>query len=135
MQIFRPLKVSRKQFKTLLKCIKTVKLLKYQDVYAQEKVTRVEFLSVVLAGKYVYIFRKLRTYYPYGWYFYGILYRRRLVISQQSRALHIVFPHQFLDSSEWFGMSTDEIFQVYNNYLLVTLCLYSISLVFYPHVC
>jgi hypothetical protein len=33
-------------------------------------------------------------------------------VSQNGRALHIVFPHQFLDSPEWFGVSTDEYFQV-----------------------
>jgi hypothetical protein len=38
----------------------------------------------------------------------------RLVVSQNGRALHIVFPHQFLDSPEWFGVSTDEYFQVRN---------------------
>ncbi|GBP80360.1 Popeye domain-containing protein 3 [Eumeta japonica] len=37
---------------------------------------------------------------------------RRLVVSQNQRALHIVFPHHFLDSPEWFGVSTDEYFQV-----------------------
>lgn len=36
----------------------------------------------------------------------------RLVVSQNQRALHIVFPHHFLDSPEWFGVSTDEYFQV-----------------------
>ncbi len=36
----------------------------------------------------------------------------RLVISQQSRASHLVFPHQFLDSPEWFMVSTDDFFQV-----------------------
>jgi len=36
----------------------------------------------------------------------------RLVVSQNYRALHIVFPHQFLDSPEWFGLTTDEYFQV-----------------------
>ncbi|XP_069936986.1 popeye domain-containing 2 isoform X2 [Cherax quadricarinatus] len=36
----------------------------------------------------------------------------RLVISQNGRALHIVSQHQFLDSPEWFGVSTDEFFQV-----------------------
>ncbi|EEB11347.1 popeye domain containing protein, putative [Pediculus humanus corporis] len=35
-----------------------------------------------------------------------------LVVSQNGRALHIVFPHQFLDSPEWFGVPTDEFFQV-----------------------
>ena len=36
----------------------------------------------------------------------------RLVVSQNQKALHIVFPHQFLDSPEWFGVSTDDYFQV-----------------------
>jgi blood vessel epicardial substance len=35
-----------------------------------------------------------------------------LVVSQNQKALHIVFPHQFLDSPEWFGVSTDDYFQV-----------------------
>lgn len=35
-----------------------------------------------------------------------------MVVSQHQRALHIVFPHQFLDSPEWFGVSTDDYFQV-----------------------
>lgn len=34
------------------------------------------------------------------------------MVSQGGRALHIVFPHQFLDSPEWFGVSTNELFQV-----------------------
>lgn len=33
-------------------------------------------------------------------------------MSQNQKALHIVFPHQFLDSPEWFGVSTDDFFQV-----------------------
>jgi hypothetical protein len=41
-----------------------------------------------------------------------LLTNYRLVVSQNGRALHIVFPHQFLDSPEWFGVSTDEYFQV-----------------------
>jgi hypothetical protein len=37
---------------------------------------------------------------------------RRFVVSQNQKALHIVFPHQFLDSPEYFGVSTDDYFQV-----------------------
>jgi hypothetical protein len=50
-------------------------------------------------------------------YYYDLY---RLVVSQNGRALHIVFAHQFLDSPEWFGVSTDEYFQVshYNFYNL-----------------
>ncbi|XP_014298988.1 popeye domain-containing protein 3 isoform X1 [Microplitis demolitor] len=84
--VFQPLRVSRHQFKKVLNCMKAIKPLKYQEVYAQEKSTKVDSLSLVLSGK--------------------------LVVSQNGRALHIVFPHQFLDSPEWFGVSTDEYFQV-----------------------
>lgn len=84
--LFKPLKVSRHQFKKVLNCMKLIRSLKYQEVYAQEKVTKVDSLSLVLSGK--------------------------LVVSQNQRALHIVFPHQFLDSPEWFGVSTDDYFQV-----------------------
>ncbi|XP_019893344.1 blood vessel epicardial substance isoform X2 [Musca domestica] len=84
--LFKPLHVSRHQFKKVLNCMKIIRALKYQEVYAQEKVTKVDSLSLVLSGK--------------------------LVVSQNQRALHIVFPHQFLDSPEWFGVSTDDYFQV-----------------------
>ena len=36
----------------------------------------------------------------------------RLIVSQGGRALHLVNENQFLDSPEWFGVSTDEYFQV-----------------------
>ena len=36
----------------------------------------------------------------------------RLIVSQGGRALHLVNDNQFLDSPEWFGVSTDEYFQV-----------------------
>ncbi|KAJ8668605.1 hypothetical protein QAD02_010268 [Eretmocerus hayati] len=84
--VFQPLRVSRHQFKKVLSCMKTIRQLKYQEVYAQEKVTKVDSLSLVLSGK--------------------------LVVSQNGKALHIVFSHQFLDSPEWFAVSTDESFQV-----------------------
>ncbi|XP_067642296.1 blood vessel epicardial substance isoform X2 [Eurosta solidaginis] len=84
--LFKPLRVTRQQFKKILNCMKLIRSLKYQEVYAQEKVTKVDSLSLVLSGK--------------------------LVVSQNQRALHIVFPHQFLDSPEWFGVSTDDYFQV-----------------------
>ncbi|KAM7347974.1 popeye domain cAMP effector bves isoform 2-T5 [Cochliomyia hominivorax] len=84
--LFKPLHVTRHQFKKVLNCMKLIRGLKYQEVYAQEKVTKVDSLSLVLSGK--------------------------LVVSQNQRALHIVFPHQFLDSPEWFGVSTDDYFQV-----------------------
>ena len=33
-------------------------------------------------------------------------------MSQAGRALHLVTQNQFLDSPEWFGVTTDEYFQV-----------------------
>ncbi|XP_050531977.1 blood vessel epicardial substance-like isoform X2 [Daktulosphaira vitifoliae] len=84
--LFLPLKVSRKQFRKIISCMKMVRPLKTLEIFAEEKVTRVDSLSLVLSGK--------------------------LVISQNGNALHIVFPYQFLDSPEWFGVSTDEFFQV-----------------------
>jgi hypothetical protein len=33
-------------------------------------------------------------------------------VSQNQKALHIVFPNQFLDSPEYFGVSTDDYFNV-----------------------
>ncbi|KFB37899.1 AGAP000013-PA-like protein [Anopheles sinensis] len=84
--LFKPLRVSRHQFKKVLNCMKIVRSLKFQEIYVQEKITKVDSLSLVLSGK--------------------------LVISQNHKAHHIVFPHQFLDSPEWFGVSTDDYFQV-----------------------
>ncbi|VVC33089.1 Hypothetical protein CINCED_3A015398 [Cinara cedri] len=84
--LFCPLKVSRKQFRKIISCMKMIRPLKTLEIFAEEKVTRVDSLSLVLSGK--------------------------LVISQNGNALHIVFPYQFLDSPEWFGVSTDEFFQV-----------------------
>ncbi|KAG8251448.1 hypothetical protein J6590_079345 [Homalodisca vitripennis] len=49
--LFRPLKVTRHQFKKVLDCMKMIRQLKYQEVYAQEKVTKVDSLSLVLSGK------------------------------------------------------------------------------------
>ncbi|XP_049872758.1 blood vessel epicardial substance-like isoform X2 [Pectinophora gossypiella] len=84
--LFKPLRVSRRQFRRVLICMRNVRHLKCHELYAHEKVTKVDSLSLVLSGK--------------------------LVVSQNQRALHIVFPHHFLDSPEWFGVSTDEYFQV-----------------------
>ena len=36
----------------------------------------------------------------------------RFLVSQAGRVLHLVTQHQFLDSPEWFGVTTDEYFQV-----------------------
>ncbi|KAG8234596.1 hypothetical protein J437_LFUL017099 [Ladona fulva] len=167
--LFQPLKVTRHQFKKVLDCMKGIRHLKYQEVYAQEKVTKVESLSLVLSGKHIFIHQVSITAMEESrvliWHrdklkltiitdqflqavFDHILGRdvvkklmqvsrtgraepwphgtpatsptpntantapKLLVVSQNGRALHIVFPHQFLDSPEWFGVSTDEFFQV-----------------------
>lgn len=49
--LFKPLHVTRHQFRKILNCMKIIRSLKYQEVYAQEKVTKVESLSLVLSGK------------------------------------------------------------------------------------
>ncbi|EEB11348.1 popeye domain containing protein, putative [Pediculus humanus corporis] len=49
--LFRPLKVNRRQFKKVLNCMKLIRQLKYQEVYAQERATKVDSLSLVLSGK------------------------------------------------------------------------------------
>ena len=45
--------------------MKTIRQLKYQEVYAQEKVTKVDSLSLVLSGKWVY-----RVNYRPWWNFF-----------------------------------------------------------------
>lgn len=49
--LFKPLHVTRHQFRKILNCMKLIRSLKYQEVYAQEKVTKVDSLSLVLSGK------------------------------------------------------------------------------------
>lgn len=49
--LFKPLRVSRHQFKKIINCMKLIRSLKYQEVYAQERVTKVDSLSLVLSGK------------------------------------------------------------------------------------
>jgi len=49
--LFQPLRVTRHQFRKVLNCMKVIRALKYQEVYAQEKVTKVDSLSLVLSGK------------------------------------------------------------------------------------
>eukprot|EP00092_Neocalanus_flemingeri_P001965 GFUD01002097.1.p1 GENE.GFUD01002097.1~~GFUD01002097.1.p1 ORF type:complete len:364 (+),score=117.22 GFUD01002097.1:214-1305(+) len=84
--LFRPLKVSRRQFQTILSGRKEIRKLSPKEMIIEEKISRVDSLSLVLKG--------------------------RLVVSQAGRALHLVTPAQFLDSPEWFGVTTDEYFQV-----------------------
>jgi len=85
-QMFRRLRVSRRQFQTILGVKKEIKQLIENQMIIKEKVSKVESLSLVLKG--------------------------RLLVSQAGRDLHHVTQHQFLDSPEWFGVTTDQYFQV-----------------------
>lgn len=53
--LFKPLRVSRRRFKKILNCLKTVRKLKSQEIYVQEKITKVDSLSLVLTGKWVQV--------------------------------------------------------------------------------
>ena len=78
--------VSRSQFQKLLEGKKERRLVGAKEFVIEEKVSRVNSLSLVLSG--------------------------RLLVSQAGRPLHVVSENQFLDSPEWFGVTTDEYFQV-----------------------
>lgn len=84
--LFQPLRVSRHQFKKAIRCMREIKTLKPRQPYCVENVTKVDQLSLVLSG--------------------------RLVVSQHGHALHIVDSKQFLDSPEWFGVCTNDNYQV-----------------------
>ena len=78
--------VSRTQFQKLLEGTKERRHVGAKEFVIEEKVSRVNSLSLVLSG--------------------------RLLVSQAGRPLHVVSENQFLDSPEWFGVTTDEYFQV-----------------------
>ncbi|KAK2717219.1 hypothetical protein QYM36_007363, partial [Artemia franciscana] len=84
--LFKPLKVSKQQFKKTVGCIKEFREIQDHRHHAEEKVTNIETLSLLLRG--------------------------RMIVSQKGRALHLIARNQFLDSPEWFGSSSDECFQV-----------------------
>ncbi|KAL4705474.1 hypothetical protein ACJJTC_017334, partial [Scirpophaga incertulas] len=48
--LFKPLRVSRRQFRRVLMCMRNVRQLKCHELYAHEKVTKVDSLSLVLSG-------------------------------------------------------------------------------------
>lgn len=87
-KLFQPLKVSKRQFKQLLSKSQQMKVRKVSDreIIIEEKVSRVDSLSLVLKG--------------------------RFLVSQGGKSLHTVSQHEFLDSPEWFVVTTDEFFQV-----------------------
>ncbi|GIY65805.1 popeye domain-containing protein 3 [Caerostris extrusa] len=84
--LFKPLQVSRHQFRRAISCMREIKYLKPREPYCVENVTKVDRLSLVISG--------------------------RLVVSQNGHALHIVDSKQFLDSPEWFGVCTNDNYQV-----------------------
>lgn len=84
--IFQPLKVSKQQFKKVVNCMKSIRPLKRGEHFAIEKQTRVETLSLLLSGS--------------------------MLVIENGRTLHVLHPMQFLDSPEWFGVSSDDFFQV-----------------------
>ncbi|KAK4010266.1 popeye domain-containing protein 3 isoform X2 [Daphnia magna] len=84
--IFQPLKVSKRQFKAVAKCLTSIRLMKRGECFSVEKETKVETLSLLLSG--------------------------RMLVSQNDKMLHFIHPMQFLDSSDWFQVSSDDIFQV-----------------------
>jgi len=84
--LFAPLHITRTQFSRIISTIRNTRVLSAGDTYAMEKVTRVDSLGLLLSGK--------------------------LLVTQNGRPLHIILPHQFVDSPEYFSVSTDELFQV-----------------------
>jgi len=84
--IFQPLKVSKQQFKKVVNCMKSIRPLKKGEFFAVEKQTRVETLSLLLSG--------------------------RMLVMENGQTLHVLSPMQFLDSPEWFGVASEDIFTV-----------------------
>ncbi|CAL8108611.1 unnamed protein product [Orchesella dallaii] len=85
-RLFAPVRVSYKQFIKIISCKRGFKNLTSGENYAIEKRTRVDSLGLLVSG--------------------------RLVVSQAGKPLHVILPFQFVDSPEYFGVATDELFQV-----------------------
>ncbi|XP_015792564.1 popeye domain-containing protein 3 [Tetranychus urticae] len=84
--LFQPLKVSRHSFNKLFKSIREMQVLKAHDIYCVEGKTPVDKLSLLVSG--------------------------RLAVLKNGRALHLIDGHQFIDSPEWFGVSSSDAYQV-----------------------
>ncbi|XP_054165891.1 popeye domain-containing protein 2-like [Oppia nitens] len=84
--LFQPLKVSRNVFKQIYDCTREIQTLKPNDIYAIEGQTRVDRLTLLLSG--------------------------RVSVIRNGKPLHILDSHQFLDSPEWFGVGTQETYEV-----------------------
>ncbi|XP_035715777.1 blood vessel epicardial substance [Folsomia candida] len=85
--LFSPLHMTRSQFGQILSCRrKELRVLKPGEQYCSEKITRVDSLALLLSG--------------------------RLLVTQSGRSLHMIHANQFVDSPEYFGVTTDDLFQV-----------------------
>lgn len=84
--LFRPLGVSRYDFKRLYLCTRGITTLKPKDIYAMERQTLIDKLSLLLTG--------------------------RVSVVRNGITCHIIDCYQFLESPEWFGMSTTDTYQV-----------------------
>lgn len=84
--IFKPLKVSKQQFKKVVDCMKSIRPLKRGEHFAIERQTKVETLSLLLSGS--------------------------MLVIENGKTLHVLAAMQFLDSPEWFGVASDDYFQV-----------------------
>lgn len=85
-RMFKPLKVTRHQFKKIATCMDSIRTFQVHEIYVKEKVDKISTLSLVISGKFV--------------------------VSQNGRLLHIVLPYEFIDSAEWFSNVTNDFFQV-----------------------
>nr|CAH0102370.1 unnamed protein product [Daphnia galeata] len=83
--IFRPLKVSKQQFKQVAKCVKSIRPLKRGEYFAVEQETEIETLSLLLSGI--------------------------MFVIENGKTLYVLSPMQFLDSAEWFEDSGDHFYQ------------------------
>lgn len=84
--LFRPLGVSRVDFQRLFSYARGIQTIKPKDIYAVEDQTVVDHLSLLLSG--------------------------RVSVVRAGVTRHIVDCYQFLESPEWFGMSSSEKYQV-----------------------
>lgn len=84
--LFQPLRVSRQSFRKIFQCTRPIETLKPHDVYCVEGVTQVDKLSLLVSG--------------------------RVAVLRNGRTIHLIDSHQFLDSPEWFGVGSNDTYQV-----------------------
>ncbi|EFX82708.1 hypothetical protein DAPPUDRAFT_302399 [Daphnia pulex] len=83
--LFKPLKVSKQQFKKVAKCVMSIRPIKRGEYFAVEQETAVETLSLLLSGI--------------------------MLVIERGKTLYVLSPMQFLDSPDWFDDSCDHIYQ------------------------